>query len=350
MLALRAVGWAQPPVLQDVPEPRPGEGEVLLEVLAAGVCQSDLHVLDAPEGVLPYVLPCTLGHEVAGRVVALGPGVAGPDLGAEVLVHGPVGCGGCPACAVGEDNHCRRRAELRSAGIGLGRDGGMAELVVVPARALVGLRGLDPVAAVGLTDAGLTSYAALEATLPELREGTTAVVVGVGGLGHLAVQVLRALTDAQVIAVDSRVAGRELATASGAHAALEPDGWAEQVQERMAGAGAELVLDVVGSQSTLDSALRVVATGGQLTVVGSGDGALALTKGQQLVQGLRVALPFWGSRRQLERVVELAVAGVLHVDHEFHPLSDGPAVLERLRRGEVSGRAVLVPDREAPAC
>lgn len=343
MLALRAVGWQRPVELCDVHPPRPGHGEVLLRVLAAGVCQSDLHLLDAAPGVLPYALPCTLGHEVAGRVEELGPGAVGPPVGAEVLVHGPVGCGTCRACAAGADNRCHRRASLRSAGIGLGRDGGMAEFVVVPARALVDLRGLDPVAAVGLTDAGLTSYAAVEPALPELGEGTTAVVVGVGGLGHLAVQVLRARTAARVVAVDARAIGRELALTCGAQVALEPESWADRVRDLTEGVGAEFVVDVVGSASTLADAVAAVATGGQLSVVGSGGGALRLQKGGGLPQGLRVALPFWGSREQLARVVDLGVAGALQVDHQAFPLSDGPAVLERLRRGEVRGRAVLVP-------
>ncbi|MCW2621742.1 MAG: Alcohol dehydrogenase GroES domain protein, partial [Frankiales bacterium] len=159
-------------------------------------------------------------------------------------------------------------------------------------------------------------------------------VIGTGGLGHLAVQVLRALTPARVVAVDTRELGRESAVSAGAH----------EVRDSAAGLrGAALVLDVVGSQETVDAALSAVAPGGDVVVVGSSGGQVLLAKGRGLPQGIRVSLPYWGARSQLESVVRLAAAGQLHVQVERHALADAAEVLERLRGGLVRGRAVLIP-------
>ncbi|MGW0584237.1 alcohol dehydrogenase catalytic domain-containing protein, partial [Streptomyces sp. NPDC002920] len=185
MRAVRLLDWGREPVLGEVERPVPREGEVLVEVEAAGLCHSDLHVIDAAPGALPYRPPFTLGHEVAGRVAT------GSDAGERVVVHGPWGCGDCPRCAVGRDNLCDRRGELGWHGVGLGRDGGMAEYLLVPsARHLVPIGDLSAEQAAPLSDAGLTSYAAVAGVRHALGEDTTAVVIGVGGLGHLAVQIL----------------------------------------------------------------------------------------------------------------------------------------------------------------
>lgn len=205
MKAVRLTGWGRGPAFVDVQRPVPRATEVLVRVEAAGLCQSDVHVVDATADALPYEPPFTLGHEVAGRVETLGPDADGATPGQRVVVYGPWGCGLCARCAAGRDNYCDRRGDLGWHGVGLGRDGGMAEYVLVPsARHLVPIGDLAADQAAPLSDAGLTSYHATAGVRHALGDGSTAVVIGVGGLGHLAIQILRATTPSRVLAVDIR--------------------------------------------------------------------------------------------------------------------------------------------------
>jgi alcohol dehydrogenase, propanol-preferring len=164
MPAVRLLRWRSEPELVAVPVPEPGPGEVLLKVEAAGLCHSDLHLMEWPAGTVPYTLPFTLGHETAGTVVAFGPGAHRVSPGDRVLVYARWGCGTCWPCLQGMENLCETAAgELGGHGGGVGRDGGLAEYMVVPsARYLVPIGDLDPVAAAPLTDAALTSYHAIK--------------------------------------------------------------------------------------------------------------------------------------------------------------------------------------------
>ncbi|MFJ9895466.1 alcohol dehydrogenase catalytic domain-containing protein [Streptomyces sp. NPDC091280] len=298
--AVRLTRWGGPPVLTEVASRTPEGQEVLIEVEAAGLCRSDLHVIDARPGALPYRLPFTLGHEVAGRVLHRGPLATGPATGERVLVYGPWGCGSCARCAAGAENYCDRRpaldADRTGTGAGLGRDGGMADLLLVPSgRLLVPVGDLDPVRAAPLSDAGLTAYHAVAMVRHAVGDGSGAsvVVLGVGGLGHLAVQILRATTTAQVLAVDVREEALALADACGAHfgTLLRPD-TASVLRGRTGGAGAAAVLDFVGGRSSLDLAVAVLRAGGELAVVGSGGGEVAVRKPGTLPPGTRISLPF----------------------------------------------------------
>ncbi|MCX5096026.1 alcohol dehydrogenase catalytic domain-containing protein [Streptomyces sp. NBC_00365] len=348
--AVRLTRWGGPPVLTELPRPVPTGQEVLVRVEAAGLCGSDLHVIDAAPGGLPYRIPFTLGHEVAGRVVERGPQSVGPAVGERVVVYGPWGCGRCANCTSGAENYCDRRTALDRAltgtGAGLGRDGGMADVLLVPSgRLLVPVGDLDAVQAAPLTDAGLTAYHAVTAVRHALADGGGVVVLGVGGLGHLAVQILRATTTARVLAVDVRAEALALADACGAHFAtlLRPD-TAQVLRARTAGAGAVAVLDFVGSRSSLELAVAVLRAGGELAVVGSGGGELTVRKPGALPPGTRISLPFWGTVPELERVVTLAREGSLRVEVERYTLPGAPEAIERLRAGAVRGRAVIVPD------
>src|SRR4051794_6491354 len=221
-----------------------------------------------PAGALPYSLPFTLGHEVAGSVAALGPGTDGVDTGEPVLVYGPWGCGRCPACSVGAEMLCAARGD--GSGAGLGRDGGLAEYMIVPSpRLTLPLDGLDPVTAAPLADARLTPYHAIRRALGLLGPGTSAVVIGVGGLGHVAIQLLKALTRARVVAVDRRDAALALAADSGADDVLPAADLAGATLRSAAGPrGAALVVDCVGSDETLALAAAAVAPGGHVSVIG----------------------------------------------------------------------------------
>ncbi|WP_460062274.1 alcohol dehydrogenase catalytic domain-containing protein [Streptomyces sp. YKOK-I1] len=348
--AVRLTRWGGPPVLTELPRPVPTGEEVLVRVEAAGLCRSDLHVVDSAPGGLPYRVPFTLGHEVAGRVLERGPRATGPAVGERVVVYGPWGCGRCAHCATGAENYCDRRTALdrerTGTGAGLGRDGGMADTLLVPSgRLLVPVGDLDAVQAAPLTDAGLTAHHAVTAAGHALADGAGVVVLGVGGLGHLAVQILRATTSTQVLAVDVRQEALALADACGAHFAtlLRPD-TARVLRARTGGAGAAVVLDFVGSRSSLALAVAAVRAGGELVVVGSGGGELTVRKPGALPPGTRISLPFWGTVPELERVVALAREGSLRVEVERYALSSALEAFERLRAGAVRGRAVVVPD------
>src|SRR3954471_17420754 len=275
MRAIQMCQWQTPPELRDVPEPEPGPGQVLLRVTGAGLCHSDLHLLHWPEGKVPYALPFTLGHEIAGTVAARGAGVDSVEEGESVIVYGPWGCGRCPRCSRGEEHLCERR-ELRSGTApGIGRDGGLAEAVVVPARLTVPIGDLDPVAAAPLTDAALNPYHAIKRALPGLPPGSAALVIGVGGLGHAAVQLLRALSGCRIVAVDRRPEALEMAQRSGAHAVLQAEGLtADDVRRAAGGRGVAFVVDCVGVDATLALAAASVVPGGHIAVLGVGGGTL----------------------------------------------------------------------------
>src|SRR4051794_40731247 len=221
MRALRLTAWKTEPQLVEVPEPEPGPGQVVIKIGGGGACHPHPHLMhDFDAGALPWGPPFTLGHENAGWVHAVGPGATGVEIGQPVAVYGPWGCGSCDRCRVGMETYCENpaAAPVPGGGGGLGLDGGMAEYMLVPhARHLVPLpAGLSVVDAAPLTDAGLTPYHAIRRSWPKLAPGATAVVIGVGGLGHVGVQILKETTAARVIAVDSRAEALRLASEVGA--------------------------------------------------------------------------------------------------------------------------------------
>jgi propanol-preferring alcohol dehydrogenase len=344
MQAFQLVEWQQPPVLRDVPVPEPGPGEVLVKVGGAGACHSDLHLMEWPAGTLPYELPFTLGHENAGWIDALGPGVKGWEVGEAVAVYGPWGCGRCRPCRTGLETLCERAAQLGAAGGGLGRDGGMAEYMLVPdPRLLVVLGDLDPRDAAPLSDAALTPYHAIKLALHQLVPGSSAVVIGVGGLGHMAVQILRALSPARVIATDIDPGKLELARAVGAdHTVASGEAAAQEIRELTRGRGATLVLDCVGNDATLALDTQVVAKGGAVMVIGVGGGTLEY-RFNTLPSDASLTHPYWGSSIELAEVLELARSGHITAHAEHFPLERVADAYERMQSGTLSGRAVITP-------
>ncbi len=344
MKALQMTQFQAPPELVDVDMREPGPGEVLVKIGGAGACHSDLHILDYPPGALPFTLPFTLGHENAGWVERIGAGVQGVAAGDPVVVYGVWGCGQCATCRSGAENYCERSPLLVPGG-GLGFDGGMATHMIVPsARFLCPLNGLDPRQAAPLTDAGLTTYHAIKRSLAVLRPGATAVVIGAGGLGQMAVQILRAISPARVIAVD--VAADKLASAKELGAdevVICDDEAALHVRELTHGAGAELVLDIVGSDATLQLALAVSRRLGHLTVVGIAGGTLPFNY-LMVPNELSVASVFYGSIPELIEVVALAAAGKIRAQIELFPLDQAGLAYQRLRDGKIPGRAVVTPN------
>ncbi len=344
MKALQYVTLGQPPQVVDIAQPTPGPGEVLLKVTAAGACHSDEFIMGLPKDKYVYGLPLTLGHEGAGVIADLGEGVKNLTIGDSFAVYGPWGCGHCHNCSQGKENYCVNAATLGIMPPGLGAPGAMAEYMLVRSpRHLVPLLKLDPIRNVSLTDAGLTPYHAIKSALGVLGAGTTAVVIGTGGLGHVGIQILRALTSATVIALDINEDKLALARKVGAHHALLSDPNAAQaIREITRGVGANAVFDFVGSQPSVEIAGAVAATEAEIRIVGIGGGALRVGI-QTTAWDVGVRAPYWGSRSELIEVLELARSGAIGVEIETFTLDDAPRAYELLRTGKITGRAVIVP-------
>jgi propanol-preferring alcohol dehydrogenase len=344
MKALQYTTIGSPPEVVDIPIPKPGPGQVLLKVTAAGVCHSDDFVMSLPEEAFSYGLPLTLGHEGAGIVHELGEGVAHLAVGDSVAVYGPWGCGYCHNCTQGKENYCTNAAELGILPPGLGSPGSMAEYMLVDdPRHLMLLGDLDPVKNVSLTDAGLTPYHAIKLSLPKLGAGTTAVVIGAGGLGHVGIQIIRALSGATVIALDVSEEKLALATEVGAHHVLVSDTDAvATIKELTGGRGADVVFDFVGAQATVDIATAAAASEADVSIVGIGGGVASLSFGS-IAYDAAVRTPYWGSRSELIEVLDMARAGQLSVETQEYSIDDGPKAYEALHAGTIRGRAVIVP-------
>ena len=344
MRAVQYSAFGAGPSLVDLDVPEPGPGQVLVRIDAAGLCHTDLGIMAMVPEVYRYAMPLTLGHEGAGTVAETGAGVRRVRPGDQVAVYGAWGCGRCAACAIGAENYC---PHVVAAGIrrpGLYGPGALADYMLVDREEhLVPLDGLDPVAAAGFTDAGLTSWHAIKPELPLLSAASLVVVIGVGGLGHAALQILRALSPATVLAVDLAPDKLELARACGAHHTVTGVGDLPGAGlDLTAGVGAALVLDFVGTDRTLAAAAQTVAIGGAIKIVGAGGGALPFGFGTAPL-GARVELPFWGRLDELHEVLALARAGRIELETEVHSLQDAPAAYERLDAGLVRGRVIVVP-------
>lgn len=333
------------PEVVTIPEPTPGPGQVLLRVTAAGLCHSDQFIMSLPREQYTFGLPLTLGHEGAGVVEAVGDGVEGVSVGESVAVYGPWGCGRCLKCAEGKENYCLNAIAENIRPPGLGAPGAMADFLLVDnARHLVPLGELDPVQNVSLTDAGLTPYHAIKNAIANLGAGSTAVVIGAGGLGHVGIQILRAITGATVIALDISEEKLTLAREVGAHHTLRSDDDAPAaVRELTDGHGASAVFDFVGAPPTTRIAAACAGAEAHVSIVGIGGGTVPVGFGSTAYD-VSVRAPYWGSRGELIEVLELARRGQINVEVETFGLDEAPAAYQRLHDGTVRGRAVVVPN------
>lgn len=340
MKAIQYTTFGERPRLVEIPKPTPGPGQILLEITASGLCHSDEVVLSFPEEGYPYPMPMTLGHEPAGVVAELGAGVSGVKVGESVIVYGCWGCGVCAMCADGSENLCLRG--MISPGLGV--DGAMAEYMLVDSvRHLVPIGELDPVAAASLTDAALTPYQAIKKVLPRLVGGTTTVVIGAGGLGHVAIQLLRALTPTKVIALDLGQAKLDFAKEMGAHHVLESR--LESVAEIKAlagGRGADVVFDFVGIDATGQLAIEAVGVGGAVMLLGAGGGTAKVGL-LSAPYDVTVGTSLWGRRKELLELVEMAKRGQVKIRTQRYALEDALKAYADLHDGKIIGRAVVVP-------
>lgn len=344
MKAYRIHGWHSNARLEEVSVPEPGPGEVLIRIAGAGACHSDLHVMhewspDVVPQLAGWQFPFTLGHENGGWIE--GGDVGAFDVGTAVVVAPTWNCGQCRSCRRGATNYCDN-PDPRGSG-GLGRDGGMAEYLVAPRHCLVPVPSLDPAAAAPFTDAGLTSYHAVKQCLPLLQPDTAAVVIGVGGLGHLAVEFLRELCGASIIAVDVDEAALDAVAERGASLCLPSDEHtAERIREATGGLGAMAVFDFVGIDVTLAAAAASLRRTGRLVIVGIGGGVLPLSYAG-IAQGCSVMTTIGGSTADLAEVIALAEAGRVKPRVTKYPLEEADEVYRKLQNNEISGRAVLTP-------
>ena len=333
------------PSLTEVDRPVPGPGEVLLKVAGAGACHSDVAVYreftaDGPASIPP---PFVLGHENSGWVEELGPGVSGFEKGSAQLVYGPIGCGHCRACSRGQDTYCANVATMPYLAVGLGRDGGMAEYLTVPVRNLVPLGDADPVDAAPLADAGLTPYHAIKLSLPQLGAGGTyALVVGLGGLGQIAVQILTALTGATVIATDVKADAMERAAANGAVTVPGGPDQVAQIRELTGGRGVDAAFDFVGASATIAVAQGSMAQRSRLTVVGIANGSATWSLFTNPYESV-LTNTYWGTIEDLHEVVDMYRAGQIRPDVQRFPMDRALDAYEALESGTLSGRAVVMP-------
>lgn len=322
--------------------PEPAPGQVLVRVAGVGLCHSDVLFLTSPAGVLPYEVPFTLGHEIAGWVDGVGGGVGDLSVGDAVAVACMSPCWECRWCRQGADNYCVNTWKGR----GFGADGGLASHIVVDRREIVPLGDLDPRLAAPLTDAGATSYHAVQRVRPKLDAAAavtqpTAVVIGVGGLGAYAVQWLKLQTQARIIAVEAREERFDVARRLGADEVVAGgDGMSRRLNDAVGADGADAVLDFVGTDKTLNAALRNAAKMGAIALVGAGMGTAHVRYGQPAhdcdvfnPQGARIA--------ELHEVIDFAREGKVTIEVEQFTFDDVAEAYERLQSGTLNGRAVV---------
>ncbi len=346
MRAYRIESWLAPARLVEVAVPDPGAGQIRVRVAGCGLCHSDLAMGQIPAEVgaaMGWRVPFTLGHETAGWVDALGPGVAGLAEGDAVALASPSSCGTCRWCRRGVENSC----PAGLAGRGYGRDGGLADHVLVDDawRVTLPLGSLDPAVAGPLTDAGATSHHAVARVLPRVHPGGTVVVLGVGGLGAFVVQLASALCDARVVAVDPDPARRAVALDLGAHHALEGvnEDTAVHLSSLLGRDPVDAVIDVVGTDATIALAAAVLAPSGALAVVGAAGGTFRRPWFAGLPRDAEV-FTFQGSDLADGRaVIALAEEGRLRVDVEAFALDDVADAYAALEAGTLGGRAVVRP-------
>lgn len=327
--------------LVQLPNPQPGADEILVQVLAAGVCHTDLHLLDEVKS--GETTPLVPGHEIAGRVSKIGADVYTTSVGDRVVIHFEQPCGQCRQCK-------RRRTNLCEKGHSLGFDvpGGYAEFVVAKQGTVLPLPpNLDMALAAPLGCSGATAYRAVVA-LGQADEEDLVVIIGAGGVGLSAIQIAK-VQGARVVAVEPREEARKAALDSGATAAVSPKDASKSVEDLASNAGADVAIDFVGTRAAFDLGRSVLGFGGRFVAVAPGDESISVTA-NDLVDGGKSYLGSYSSTMaDLARVLALAEAGRLRpVVTRRAPLADAAQVLEELRAGKIVGRAVLFPGPMTP--
>ena len=341
MKAVRLHGYHQEPVIDEVPEPTIKTPlDVIVKIGGAGVCRTDLHIIEGQwEAAMNPTLPYTIGHENAGWVHEVGSAVTNVQVGDTVILHPTPTCGLCRACRAGQDMHC-----INSTFPGLGIDGGMAEYLLTSARACVKLDPkTEPKDVAALADAGITAYHAVRKAIPLLYPGTTCVLIGAGGLGHIGIQCLAALTATKIIVVDRNPAALKLAEQLGAHHTVVADGGqVAAVQELTDGGGADVVLDFVAEQGAENDGFAMTHSGGSYFVIGYG-GTLNIPTLDIISTERNIIGNIVGTYNELAELMVLAQTGKVTLHTATYPLDAAVEAIQDLDAGRVRGRAILVP-------
>jgi NAD+-dependent secondary alcohol dehydrogenase Adh1 len=341
MKAVRLHKFHSMPAIDEVPEPKAsGPFDVIVRIGGAGVCRTDLHIMEGQwDAAMGTPLPYILGHENAGWVHEVGPAVTNVAPGDTVILHPTPTCGLCRACRAGDDMHC-----VASTFPGLSTDGGMAEYLLTSARACVKLDpATRPQDVAALADAGITAYHAVRKAVPLLYPGTTCVVIGAGGLGHIGIQCLAALTATRIIVVDRNPDALKLAEQLGADHAVVGDGkHVDAVRELTGGRGADVVLDFVAEQGAETDGWTMTAPAGSYFVIGYG-GTLHIPTLDVISTERNVIGNIVGTYNDLAELMALAHAGKVTLHTRTYPLDAAADALADLDAGRVRGRAILVP-------
>ena len=341
MKAVRIHGYHQQPVVDEVPEPSvKGPLDVVVKIGGAGVCRTDLHIIEGQwDAAMHPALPYTLGHENAGWVHEIGSAVTNVAVGDTVILHPTPTCGLCRACRAGDDMHCTDNSFP-----GLSHDGGMAEYLLTSARACVKLDPkTQPADVAALADAGITAYHAVRKAIPLLYPGTTAVVIGAGGLGHIGVQCLAALTATTIIVVDRNPDALKLAAQIGADHTVVADGTqVEAVRELTGGRGADVVLDFVAEQGAEADGWAMTGRAGSYFVIGYG-GTVQVPTLDIISTERNIIGNIVGTYNDLAELMALAEGGRVTLHTRTYPLTSAAEAFADLDAGRVRGRAILVP-------
>src|SRR5450432_1875852 len=339
--AVRLHAFHSQPVIDEVPEPTiSGPLDVIVKIGGAGVCRTDLHIIEGQwDAAMGTPLPYILGHENAGWVHEIGSAVTNVAVGDTVILHPTPTCGLCHACRAGDDMHC-----INSTFPGLSTDGGMAEYLLTSARACIKLNPeTRPQDVAALADAGITAYHAVRKALPLLYPGTTCVVIGAGGLGHIGIQCLATLTATNIIVVDRNPDALKLAEQLGAHQTVAADGsQVARVLELTGGAGADVVLDFVAEQGAEADGFAMTAPGGSYFVIGYG-GTVQIPTLDIISTERNIVGNIVGTYNELAELMVLAQTGKVTLHTRTYPLDAAAEALADLDAGRVRGRAILVP-------
>lgn len=316
--------------------------DVIVKIGAAGVCRTDLHILEGQWAEKTNVkLPYTIGHENAGWIHELGSSVTGLSVGDAVILHPLVTCGLCRACRFGDDVHCET-----SDFPGIDCDGGYAEYLKTTARSVIKLDPkLEPADVAALADAGLTAYHAVAKAARLLRPGEVVVMIGAGGLGHIGIQVMKALSGATLVVVDQNPAALDLAKTLGADHAFqagEDGSFVKQVLELTGGKGAEAVIDFVAEGGSTTTGVKMLRRAGNYFVVGYGENINIPT-----IDIISTEINFIGnlvgSYNDLAELMVLAAQGKVVLHTTKYKLDEFQKAIDDLSAGKVRGRAILIP-------
>jgi NAD+-dependent secondary alcohol dehydrogenase Adh1 len=339
--AARLHAYREPLKIDEVDEPKlTGPLDVIVRIGAAGLCRTDLHIQEGQWAEIQNpTLPYIPGHDNAGWVHEIGSGVSNVEVGDTVIVHPLITCGQCRACRAGNDMHCEN-GEFP----GLGRDGGFAEFLQTSARSVVKLDpSLEPASIAALADAGLTAIHAVKRALPLLGPGTRAVVIGAGGLGHIGIQCLRALTSAEVIVTDPNEDALALAREVGAHHTVKVDGsHVQAVQEITDGVGAEAIIDFVGEKGAVGDGIAMLRNGGSFFVIGYGEN-IDIPTIDVISREISFVGNLVGSYIDLQDLMTLTAQGLVTLHTQTYPLDAINDAMADLDGGRLHGRGILIP-------